>query len=79
MLPFESIEYWHWWVVAAVLILLEFATPGLFFLCLGIAAGVTGLILLFMPLGILYQLALFAVLAGLAILIWRFYLKRAAA
>lgn len=79
MLPFESIEYWHWWVVAAVLILLEFATPGLFFLCLGAAAGVTGLILLFMPLSILYQLALFAVLAALAILIWRFYLKRAAA
>lgn len=79
MLPFESIEYWHWWVVAAVLILLEFATPGLFFLCLGVAAGVAGLILLFMPLSILYQLALFAVLAALAILIWRFYLRRAAA
>lgn len=79
MLPFESIEYWHWWIVAAVLILLEFATPGLFFLCLGMAAGAAGLILLFMPLGILYQLALFAVLAALAILIWRFYLKRTAA
>mgnify|MGYP006893261906 CR=1 FL=1 len=79
MSPFESIEYWHWWIVAGVLVLLELATQGLFFLCLGIAAGVTGIILLYMPLSILYQLVLFALLAGLAVLIWRFYLKRSAA
>lgn len=75
MSPFDHIVYWHWWVAAGVLVLLELTTPGLFFLCLAVAAGVTGLIILFVPLGFLYQLVLFAALAALATIIWRYYFK----
>lgn len=75
MLPFDHIVYWHWWIAAGVLLLLEFTTPGYYFLCLGAAAGVTGLIVFFVPLDFLYQLVLFAALAALATGIWRFYFK----
>lgn len=42
-------EFWHWWVLALVLLALEIAAPGTFFLWLAVAAGVVGLILLLLP------------------------------
>ncbi len=45
----EDLSYWHWWVVAAVLIILEVFAPGAFFLWLGIAAGIVGGIVLIAP------------------------------
>ncbi len=40
------ITFWHWWILALLLIILEALAPGVIFLWLGIAAGISGLILL---------------------------------
>ena len=55
-------EFWHWWVLAVILLALEVAAPGTFFLWLAIAAGAVGLIVLIFP-ELLWQLQvlLFAV------------------
>lgn len=45
----QSLEYWHWWLLAVVLLILEVFSPGVFFMWLGMAAGVTGLVVLLLP------------------------------
>ena len=70
-------EFWHWWVLALILLALEVAAPGTFFLWLAIAAGVVGVIVLILP--DLYwqvQVLLFAVLGVAAVGAWRLYAKR---
>ncbi len=73
----ENASYWHWWVVAVVLVILEVFSPGAFFLWLGISAGITGLIILAVPdLSWQYQLLLFSVFSVASIMIWHLFLKR---
>jgi inner membrane protein len=65
-------DFWDWWGLALVLLILEVFLPGFFFLWMGIAAGIAGLVLLFAPsLGWQYQIALFAVLSVASIALWR--------
>jgi hypothetical protein len=45
----EHINYWHWFIAAVVLIVLEVFAPGAFFLWLGVAAGTVGLVLVVLP------------------------------
>jgi len=72
----ESITYWHWWILAAALIILEVFAPGAFFLWLGIAAGVVGgLIYLTPSLAWEYQVLVFSVLSVVSILVWRKYFR----
>ena len=73
----NQIEFWHWWIAAAVLIGIEMLAPGIFFLWMGIAAGSIGLLLLVAP-GIDWQIQfiLFAVVSIGAIFGWRAYLKK---
>jgi membrane protein implicated in regulation of membrane protease activity len=72
----ESVTYWHWWILAAALIILEVFAPGAFFLWLGIAAGVVGgLIYLAPALGWEYQVLVFSVLSVASILVWRRYFR----
>ncbi|MFT5770285.1 MAG: hypothetical protein ACI9H8_002271 [Lysobacterales bacterium] len=69
---FENIVFWHWWIAAGLLLILELTTPTFFFLWLGIAAAATGLVLLVFPgLSVETQLVLFAVLSVVAIIAWR--------
>jgi membrane protein implicated in regulation of membrane protease activity len=70
-------EFWHWWVLAVVLLALEVAAPGTFFLWLAVAGGVVGLIVLVIP-GIPWQLQvlLFAVGGVGAVVAWRAYARR---
>lgn len=71
------VEYWHWWVLGVVLLILEVFSPGAFFLWLGLAAGVVGIALLVLPdLGWQLQLLLFAVLSVVSIVVGRIWLKR---
>ncbi len=73
----ENAVYWHWFVLAVILIILEVFSPGAFFLWLGIAAGAVGLILLLSPgLEWEYQLLLFAAFSLASIASWRLILKR---
>ena len=44
-----EIVYWHWLAIGALLIAIEVVVPGVLFLWLGIAAGLTGLLVLAFP------------------------------
>jgi membrane protein implicated in regulation of membrane protease activity len=69
---FENIVFWHWWIAAGLLLILELTTPTFFFLWLGIAAAATGLVLLVFPgLSVETQLVLFALLSVVAVVVWR--------
>jgi membrane protein implicated in regulation of membrane protease activity len=69
------LSHWSWWIAAIVLILLELAAPGVAFLWLGIAAGIVGLLVYFVPsMDWKSQLAIFAVLAVVSAVLSRRYL-----
>lgn len=73
----EQLDYWHWWILGAGLLILEIFAPGAFFLWLAIAAGVTGLATFLLPaMGWEYQLLVFSVLAVVSIVAWRQYLRK---
>ena len=70
----QQLTYWHWFILAAILIILEVFAPGAFLLWIGIAAGVVGAALYLAPgMGWEYQLILFSVTAVGSILLWRSY------
>ncbi|MEE8203833.1 MAG: NfeD family protein [Alphaproteobacteria bacterium] len=74
---FERIEFWHWWVLGIVLVILEALAPGAIFLWLGVAAGVVGVVLLALPeIGWQAQVLVFAVVSVVAIVGWRVYQRR---
>ena len=61
---FSTLLFWHWWVLGLVLVVVEMVAPGFFLLWIGLAAGVTGLILFIVPgMGWEVQFVLFGVLA----------------
>lgn len=67
-------SYWQWWVLAAVLLIIEVLAPGTFFLWFAVAASVVGLSLLLYP-GMSVEAAwvLFAVLGvGSVILVLKY-------
>ena len=72
-------QFWHWWILAALLAGIEILAPGVFFIWLGAAAAVTGLIALVIPgMGWQIEALIFAVLAVIAVVGWRSYLKKTA-
>ncbi len=75
-MPFV-IDFWHWWIFAVVLVIIEILAPSFFALWMAIAAFLTGLAILLAPqLGWEYQLMIFAVLSVMSIVMWRrYYLK----
>jgi membrane protein implicated in regulation of membrane protease activity len=70
----ENVVFWHWWILAGLLLILELTAPAFLFLWLGIAAAAVGLILLAFPsIGIETQLVLFAIASIVAVVAWRKY------
>lgn len=70
----EQIVFWHWWILAGLLLILELTAPAFFFLWLGIAAAAVGLILLvFKDIPLETQLVLFGIASIVAVLAWRKY------
>lgn len=70
----DHIVFWHWWIVAGLLLILELTAPAFFFLWLGIAAAAVGLILLVFPsIDLETQLMLFAITSVVAVFAWRKY------
>jgi inner membrane protein len=68
------LDFWHWWIFAVALIILEILAPSFFALWLAIAAFVTGLALFLMPeLQWQTQIFMFAVLSVISIIAWRRY------
>ncbi len=68
--------HWLWLVAALALVGAETVAPGLFLFWLGLAAGAVGLTLVVLPLSVTAQLALFSVLAVLAVLAGRLFGRR---
>lgn len=70
----EQVVFWHWWMLAGLLLIFELTAPAFFFLWLGIAAAAVGLILLVFPsIGLETQLVLFSIASVVSIIIWRKY------
>lgn len=67
----DHLVFWHWFIAAGVLLIIEMLMPAFFFLWLAAAATVTGLIVLIVPgMGTAGQLIAFAVLSVLSIIAW---------
>ncbi|HHO68385.1 MAG TPA: NfeD family protein, partial [Gammaproteobacteria bacterium] len=72
----EQLGHWHWWILGVALLILEVFAPGAFFLWLGIAAGVVGLVVYLLPeLAWEYQLLLFSILSVISIVVWRRFFR----
>ncbi|MCB1651104.1 MAG: NfeD family protein [Alphaproteobacteria bacterium] len=73
----ENLVFWHWWIVAGVFFLFEVLSLSFFFLWLGLAAVIVGLLILMLP-AILWPLQ-FTLWAGLSVItavLWRVYKKK---
>ena len=66
-----SLGSWNWFILAAVLLLLEVLAPGTFMLWLGLSALLVGLISLVIDWSWQYQFLAFAAFAMAAIPLWR--------
>jgi membrane protein implicated in regulation of membrane protease activity len=72
-----TVTYWHWWALGLALVVVEMVAPGVFFLWLGIAAGLVGFMLLAAPdLSWQTQVLSFAVLSVVSVAAGRWILKR---
>jgi membrane protein implicated in regulation of membrane protease activity len=71
-----SLGSWNWFILAALLFLLELLAPGMFMLWLGLAAILVGLISSFVVWSWQLQLIAFAVLAIAAVPAWRHFSHR---
>jgi membrane protein implicated in regulation of membrane protease activity len=70
----DSIDFWHWLILGVVLVVLEVFAPGAFFLWMGVAAFIVGLIL--WDMGWETQLLLFAIISVVSIALWRIRLHK---
>lgn len=71
------LEYWHWFVIAVVFITFEIFVTTSFFIWVGIAAGVVGVLLLLIPsMSWEYQWLIFALVSLITITAWWIYQKK---
>jgi len=79
-MEFFQLSYWHWWMLAIALLVLEFlaiGTFGSFFLWPAIAAAAIGfLTLLFPMLSAEYQILILAMVSVVSVVIGRAYLGK---
>jgi membrane protein implicated in regulation of membrane protease activity len=71
-----SLGSWNWFILGAVLLILEMMVPGTFLLWLGIAAIAVGLISRVIVWSWQLQLVAFAVLCVALIPVWRYFARR---
>ena len=78
---FETLEFWHWWLAAAVLAILELTAAGaFFFLWIASAAALTGVAAwMAPPMSWQFQLFVFALLSVASVVLWHRYRPRPAA
>lgn len=65
---------WAWWIIAAMLGILELLVPGVFFIWLAAAAVAVGILALFLPFALSMQIAVFAIFSVLLVWASRRYL-----
>ena len=74
MIEFASgLQWWHWWIAAAVLGMIEALVPGAVAIWFAVAAAVIGALLLVIPLAWQLQLILFGALSIGALATWRYW------
>jgi inner membrane protein len=71
----QGLQWWHWWILGAVLAAVETLLPGVLAIWFGAAAIVVGALLLVMPIPWQLQLVLFAALGVVAMVLWRRFRK----
>ena len=69
----SSLQWWHWWIAAAALGIVEAMVPGAVAIWFAAAAAVIGALLLVIPLAWQLQLVLFGVLSIGALALWRYW------
>jgi inner membrane protein len=67
----QQLDWWHWWIAAAVLAALETFLPGAIAIWFAAAAVVVGALLLVIPVPWQLQLVLFGALGVVALVVWR--------
>jgi membrane protein implicated in regulation of membrane protease activity len=68
----QGLQWWHWWILGAILAAVETLLPGVLAIWFGAAALVVGALLLVgLPIPWQLQLVLFAVLGVVALVLWR--------
>ncbi|ANE42918.1 NfeD family protein [Deinococcus puniceus] len=72
----ERVQPWHWWVLGSILLILEVAAPGVFFVWLALSAFSVGLIVFVLPMPVVLQLLLFGGFSLAAVLLGRRYVGR---
>jgi len=73
---FAHVNHWHWWALAAVLMVLEMFTAGTFFMFMAVAAFVVGVLLMVTPLSWEAQVLWFGGLSVAVTVAGRAFLKR---
>lgn len=74
---FDVLVYWHWWLLGIVFLILEVFAPGVFFMWMGIAAGIVGVITWLLPdIGWQWQVLGFALLSVVTVVMGRKWLVR---
>ena len=72
-----EVEFWHWFTLGALLLIVELLAPGIFFVWMAEAAVVTGLLLLAIPtLSWEFQLISFSLFSVISIAVFRKYLRK---
>ena len=73
----DKIVFWHWWILAVVLMCIELFAPAAFFIWCGIAVAIVGLIVLILP-AMSWEVTflLFAILSVVSVLVGRKYLQQ---
>lgn len=71
------LDFWHWWMIAVVLVIIEILAPSFFALWMAVAAFMTGIALYLFPgMEWEYQVFLFAILSVTSIVVWRHYYSK---
>lgn len=74
---FEQLSFWHWWILAIVLLIMELFIPAAFFIWISAAALVVGfVVLLITALSWQLQFLLFAVLSITSVFVGRYYIRK---
>ncbi len=74
MIDFASgLQWWHWWIAAALLGIVEALMPGAVAIWFAAAAAVVGALLLVIPINWQLQLVLFGALSLSALAAWRYW------
>lgn len=72
-----QVDYWHWWILGGVMLLIEVMAPSFYFLWLAVAAAAVGIVMLLVPdLGWQYQILIFSGLSVVSIALFRGYQSR---